>query len=141
VGGRTFVDTNLLLHLYDVREPAKSRVARRAYAAMEPGECVVSTQVLQEFYWNATRKLVPPLPPEVAARALLDLSAHETIQVDVPLIVAAATRGTSDRVAFWDALVVESALAGRCTRLLSEDLQDGRRFGTLVVENPFRGVR
>lgn len=137
MGTRTFVDTNILLYLYDVKEPVKSRAARRAYHGMAPGECVISTQVLQEFYWNSTRKLEPGLREDEAARILVDLSAHETVQVDVPLIIAAAARGTSDRIAFWDALVVESALSAHCDRLLTEDLQHGRRFGSLRVENPF----
>jgi predicted nucleic acid-binding protein len=137
VGTRTFVDTNVLLYLYDVKEPAKSRAARRAYDGMTPGECVLSTQVLQEFYWNSTRKLQPALREDEAARILVDLSAHETVQVDVAIIVAAAARGASDRIAFWDALVVETALSAGCELLLTEDLQHGRRFGPLRVENPF----
>jgi predicted nucleic acid-binding protein len=36
-----------------------------------------------------------------------------------------------------DALVVEAAQSRGCTRLLSEDLQDGRDFGRLRIENPF----
>lgn len=136
MGSRTFVDTNILLYLYDVKEPVKSHAARRAYDKMAPGECVLSTQVLQEFYWNSTRKLEPALREDEAARILVDLSAHETVQVDVAIIVAAAARGTSDRIAFWDALIVESALTAGCDRLLTEDLQHGRTFGALRVENP-----
>ena len=134
---RTFLDTNVLLYLFDVGEPAKSRIARRAYDALAPGDGVLSTQVLQEFYWNARRKLRPPLGTDAALRSLLDLSAHETVVVGVPLIAAAVARGAEDRLAFWDALVVESALEARCTRLLTEDLRHGRRFGPLRVENPF----
>jgi predicted nucleic acid-binding protein len=32
---------------------------------------------------------------------------------------------------------VASALEAGTTRLLSEDMQAGRRFGTLVIVNPF----
>lgn len=33
------------------------------------------------------------------------------------------------------------ALEGNCKRLYSEDLQPGRRFGDLVVENPFAAIQ
>jgi predicted nucleic acid-binding protein len=40
--------------------------------------------------------------------------------------------------AFYDALIVAAALEAGCTRLYSEDLQDGQRIGALTIENPFR---
>jgi predicted nucleic acid-binding protein len=37
----------------------------------------------------------------------------------------------------WDALIVQAALSGGADVLYSEDLQHGRRFGELRIENPF----
>lgn len=34
---------------------------------------------------------------------------------------------------------LEAALRAGATRLLTEDLQHGRKFGDLVIENPFLG--
>ncbi len=57
----------------------------------------------------------------------------------MPIILAAAARVQTASISFWDALVVESALAAGATRLLTEDLQHGQGFdGMLRVENPFR---
>ena len=42
------------------------------------------------------------------------------------------------QISFWDALLVHPARHVGCTTLLTEDLQDGRRFDGLVVRNPFR---
>lgn len=39
---------------------------------------------------------------------------------------------------FWDALIVEAALRAGATELVTEDLQDGREFGSLRVHNPFK---
>ena len=138
MGNRTFVDTKVLLYAFDSGEPGKRAEALRVLHGLETEDLVLSTQVLQEFYWNATRKLDPPLRPEDAVRRMMDLAAHRTVVVDIPLILAAASRGTLDRIAFRDALVVESALSAGCDSLLTEDLQGGRAFGTLRVENPFR---
>ena len=41
-------------------------------------------------------------------------------------------------IAIWDAMIIEAARGAGCIRVLSEDLQDGRDYGGVVVENPFR---
>ena len=38
---------------------------------------------------------------------------------------------------FDDALIVAAALGAGCTRLLSEDMQDGHRIEGLTIANPF----
>jgi len=54
-------------------------------------------------------------------------------------IVARAIDGSAGwGVSYWDALVVCAAQAAGRSRLLSEDLSDGRTFGSVAVENPFR---
>ena len=40
-------------------------------------------------------------------------------------------------LSWYDAMIVAAALQGNCKVLYSEDMQHGRRFGDLVVENPF----
>jgi predicted nucleic acid-binding protein len=40
-------------------------------------------------------------------------------------------------LSIYDALIIAAALEAECDQLLSEDLQHGRRFGALVVQNPF----
>ncbi len=37
-------------------------------------------------------------------------------------------------------MIVRAAQVGGCERLLTEDLQDGARFGSVTVENPFRDL-
>jgi len=39
---------------------------------------------------------------------------------------------------FYDALIVASALEGKCKVLYSEDFQNKHRFSDLVVHDPFR---
>jgi len=41
------------------------------------------------------------------------------------------------QLSFWDALVIVSAQRSGARTLLSEDLQDGRRIGELLIINPF----
>ena len=134
---RTFVDTNVLVYLFDASAPAKQEKAREILSAPDAdATLVISTQVLQEFYVAVTGKL--GMPPDEAEKALRNLAALSVVQVDVELVLLAAGRSRKSKMSYWDALIVESALADGCERLLSEDLQHGQAFGSLRVQNPFR---
>jgi len=68
---RYFIDTNILIHAYDLDAGEKRDRARRALQdAWENGNGILSTQVLQEFYVNVTRKIPQPLAP-AEARGIL----------------------------------------------------------------------
>jgi predicted nucleic acid-binding protein len=101
---------------------------------------VVSTQVLQEFYAVVTRKLKPPLSREQARGLVATYSDWCSVNTDPTLIVAASELDERHSLALWDALIIEAALRAGSITLLSEDLQHGRMFDTLVVQNPFIGV-
>ena len=133
---RAFLDTNVLVYLFDRDTPAKQQRAREVLEN-EGGSAALSTQVLQEFYVTVTRKLGQPMAERDAEAAVRDLAALEVVPVDALLVLAAIARSRGDRLSLWDALVVESAIKGGCRRLLTEDLEDGRLFGRLKVENPF----
>lgn len=135
---RSFLDTNVLLYMYDDDEPRKKDLAVRAFErAIESNRAMLSTQVLQEFYVNATRKLAVPLSPERAAARVRDFARLPLVRVDEAMIIAAIERHRSMSFSFWDALVVEAALRGGAGRLLTEDLQHGQEIDGLRVENPF----
>lgn len=136
---RSFFDTNMLVYLFDNRDPEKKIRAQQVFAQeSERGRAVLSTQVLQEFYWAVTRKLASPLPEEVAEERVRDFCELPLVRVDAPMILAAIARSRSQSFTFWDALIVEAALRVGAGHLLTEDLQHGQRIGGLVVENPFR---
>jgi predicted nucleic acid-binding protein len=53
------------------------------------------------------------------------------------LILSTARLTEEYSVSFWDSLIVQAALRASATWLISEDLQDGRWFGSLTVRNQF----
>lgn len=140
---RVFVDTNVLVYLFDDSEPAKQEQARSRLALEKrAGELVVSTQILQELYNALTRGKDPIRLPEDAEAAVREAALLTVVQVDSTLILAAIGRSRRSRISFWDALVVEAAEAAGCRRILTEDLNEGQSHGTVLVENPFasRGI-
>jgi predicted nucleic acid-binding protein len=134
---RAFVDTNVLVYLFDRDAPDKRARARRLLAELG-GRAVVSTQVLQEFFVSVTRKLARPLPEDEAEAAVRDLAGLDVVELDVALVLQAITLARRQRLSLWDSLIVGAALARGCEVLFSEDLQHGRRLGALRIENPFR---
>lgn len=135
----SFLDTNVLLYFVDKTEPEKrARAAEVVDRDLRSGNVVISTQVLQEFYYNATRKLPAPLSSKVAEETVREFARSATvIQADTAMILAAIARTRTMSVSFWDALIVEAALKGGAEKLLTEDLQNGQVINGLRIENPF----
>ena len=69
--------------------------------------------------------------------AWCNLSALTTISVNTDHVLSAINRHRTAQISFRDALIIETALAGGATRLLTEDLQHGLTMDGLEIENPF----
>jgi predicted nucleic acid-binding protein len=135
---RVFLDTNILVYLFDADAPAKQRHVREVISRYAPkGHLLLSTQVLQEFYVCVTRKLATPLDPDEALQAVQDLASWPVVQIDTPLIILAIIRSRRAKLSFWDALIVEAALAGGATHLYTEDFQHGQTIEGMRIANPF----
>lgn len=133
-----FFDTNVLVYAVDAGDPARRERALECLArAARDDTVVLSTQVLQEFYAIATRKLNPPLPPREAALQVQRLCAFQVMGSTAQSVQAAIALAQEHQLHWWDALILEAALRAGADVLLSEDGQAGRRYGRLVVENPF----
>jgi predicted nucleic acid-binding protein len=130
-----FLDTNVLVYLFDSDEPEKQAQARELLH--QGSDIRLSRQVLQEFYVAATRKLAKPLPPEQARRVVADLGVFRVLRISHHLVLSAIDRSLASRVSFWDGLIIEAALAAGARRLVSEDLQDGWEIEHMRVWNPF----
>jgi predicted nucleic acid-binding protein len=136
---RAFVDTNLLLYAYDASETIKQPVARATLDRLWADRTgTISTQILQEFYNAATRKLDPPVS-RAEAREIIDLYSAWPVVLLGPTLILAATRiEEQHRLSLWDALVIEAARVAGADRLLTEDLNDGQVIEGIRIENPFR---
>ena len=135
---RAFLDTNVLVYLFDHDVPAKTERARDLLERAEPGELVLSAQVLSEFYVVVTRKLERPLDSSQATQAVDWLGLFPVIPIGSGLVKTAIQTSRESQVSYWDGLIVATAAAGGCERLLTEDLNHGQVFDSVRVENPFR---
>lgn len=88
-----------------------------------------------EFYVAATRKLAKPVSPALARRAVDGFCALRVESLRAELVRAAVGRSESSKLSYWDALIVDTAIAAGAGVLLTEDLQHGRRFSHLRVQS------
>ncbi|MGH8523907.1 MAG: PIN domain-containing protein [Gammaproteobacteria bacterium] len=140
-GERRFLDTNILVYLFDTDSPEKkTTVTGLIKTEGASGLLILSTQVLQEFYVVVTRKLARPLALEVAELAVRDFATLPVRQVTPALILLAIRRSIESRLSFWDALMVETAIDAGATIILTEDLQDGQVIDGVRVVNPFASI-
>ncbi len=131
-----FVDTNVWVYAVDAADPTKRELALQAIAPASGRDLVVSTQVLTEFYAVVTRKLAVPVPLDDAEAMVRQLMALPVVAIDASLVASAVTGSREWRISIWDALIVRAAEVAGCRRLLSEDLADGRTYGSITVVNP-----
>jgi len=135
---RIFIDTNILVYLFDNNEPKKQKNSREILKNTTHNQLVISTQVLQEFYACTTTKLKKPLSKSSVQQVVKELLKLEIIQISPDIILAAIKRNKNDAFSLWDSLIIEAAKASNCQQLLSEDLQHKRKINGLTIVNPFK---
>ncbi|RIK04939.1 MAG: PIN domain nuclease [Acidobacteria bacterium] len=134
-----FVDTNVLVYAHDSSDRRRHEIATAVLRDTWISRMgVLSTQVLSEFYVVATRKLRVPFTSREARAIINSYSAWKVVVVDPTSIIAATLLEEEHSFSFWDALIIESAMRGGATEILSEDFQDRRQIGGLTIRNPFK---
>lgn len=133
--GKVFLDTNILTYAQDADAPGKQRRSREVIAELgQSSDGVISSQVMQEFYVTATRKL--GMPPLAAKAVLKTFAVFEVVQVSPALIQDAVDCSVLNELSFWDSLVLAAAAAAGCATVYSEDLSAGQTILGVKVQNP-----
>ena len=134
-----FVDTKVLISAEDGAEADKQHRAldwiERLWRARSGR---LSTQVLNEFYVNVTRKLKPPMPQGDARATVRRFAAGwNPWQIDQATVETAWAMEARHGLQYWDCLVLAAAQHSGCALVLSEDMQHEGRYGAVQVINPF----
>ena len=130
--GDRFFDTNILIYAF----AAGDRRSARAEMLMAEGG-VIGVQVLNEFTSVVRRKLSWDWPQVDAALLVVSelMGPARPLTADIHAHAVKLARGST--LSFYDALIIAAAADAGCHVLLTEDLQHGRRFGDVTVQNPF----
>ncbi|MGH8217773.1 MAG: PIN domain-containing protein [Steroidobacteraceae bacterium] len=130
--GELFFDTNILIYAFAANEPRSVR----AEALIADGG-VIGVQVLNEFTNVTRRKLAWDWKQVESALAVIEDLLGPVRPLTVGIHAQAVVLARDHTLSFYDALIVAAAADTECRLLCSEDLQHGRKFGALTVENPF----
>jgi len=135
---RYTLDTNLLIYAIDTKTDAdKHQKALTIVNQAVDYDCVLTLQVLGEFFSATTRKGKMPLTE--AFQQVKDWQELFPVVAATPNCLNLAMTLTSEHsLSFWDALIWATAKHAGVTHLLSEDFQEGRILEGLTVINPFR---
>ena len=137
MSAKAFVDTNVLIYAHDVDAAEKHQIAKHLLPDLwNQRKGALSTQVVQEFYVNVTRKIASPLSKE-SARAVVSSYIIWSVDTTSQELSTAFRIEDEARIGFWDALIVAAALKAGADRILSEDLNHGQSISGVLIENPF----
>jgi len=133
-------DTNILVHTLQTPGNANLGQARDLVnRAAGSGSAGLLLQSLTEFSYVAIRKL--RMDVRLVERRVAAFQRVAPLHAPVVEDWTEALELVRDhRIAFWDALMCATAGRAGLQYLLSEDMQDGRRFGDLTIVNPFRAA-
>ena len=128
-----FLDTNILVYS-TLQDDARHVEAQRLLNAGGS----ISVQVLNEFANVAHRKLKKSWPEIELALQLLKLAFPAPAPLTAATNELAVALADQHQFAFYDALIVASALEAKCAKLYSEDMHHGMTIRrTLQIINPF----
>lgn len=138
---RTFVDSNVLIYAHDADAGSKQRIAAdRLRELWKSGADLLSTQVLQEFYVNVTRRIGSPLGATAVREVVRDYAVWVESPVTAATIVRASGIGEVWQISFWDAMILAAAEQSGAEQLLTGDLNAGEKIAGIEIVNPFSGA-
>lgn len=137
---KVFVDTNILIYAYDTSAGTKHEAAHNLLSTLwKDRNGVISTQVLQEFYVNVTRKIPRPLEISFARMIVEDFAMWDVVTIETDTILAAIDLQQLNGLSFWDSMILAAAASAGASVLITEDLNHGQVITGVRVRNPFIG--
>ena len=131
---KVFLDTNIFVYAV-VQDDPRSQDAEMLIA--EGGR--ISVQVLNEFAAVVRRKTKMPWDEVQFGLESIKRLCPNPLPITIDTHQQALAIAEKYGYKIYDALIVASALEGRCTILYSEDMQDGQVIDKrLTIRNPFR---
>ena len=135
---KAFVDSNIFVYAA-LDDGNNSNKRRRAIELLENSalSLVAGTQVVNEFYAVLLKQKIAEADiREKASEILNDL---EIVSITPSIVRASWKLKDKYRCAYWDSVIIASALDAGCSMLYSEDMQHGQVIEkSLTIMNPFK---
>ena len=130
------LDTNILIYSIDKDAGKKHAIAREIVTNAMQGNCILSLQVLSEFYAATTRKNY--LSHAQSTEIIADfMRVFPIVHATSHSLEKALIAKEKYNLAFWDAMIWATAREGQCKVIISEDFQHDRTLEGVKFFNPF----
>jgi predicted nucleic acid-binding protein len=132
-----FLDSNVLIYAISKHQAdvEKNAIANRI---LQEENIAISTQVMQEFYVNAT---VKGGMADREARDWIDaLVEFPCIHTTRDLVFTAIDHAMRYLINYYDAAIIAAAEQAGAQTVYTEDLNHGQRYGAVTVVNPFKQI-
>jgi len=135
-GEKYTLDTNILIYSIDRQAGDRHHKAIELIEEMARCDCILTLQALSEFYSAVNRK--DKMPRDEAQAQVNDWMILFPVVNAGPRILQRAMKAVDDhKFSFWDAMLLETAVQAGVTRFLSEDMQHGRFWKGMSIQNPY----
>ena len=139
MSAKVFLDTNILIYAYDIDAGSRHQIALEVVKDLwEKRNGVLSTQVLQEFYINVTKKIPRPIPLFEAREIIRTYLCWEIRENTAMSVIRASEIEEKYNISFWDAMIIVAAYSAKVDMILTEDLNSGQTIEGILIENPFK---
>ena len=137
IGKRLFIDTNILVYAHINNKSAKHAIAGNLLKRIWEYDNIpsISVQVLNELFVSLLKLDVPKMNCQKIVELYLAWSVQE---INVQIVNATFQIFHKYKVSYWDALIIAAAIESSSEILLTEDLNDGQKYDTVKVINPFK---
>lgn len=133
---KCFLDTNIFLYAHDTADLKKRILARKLIQDVyNAGICIISTQVMAEFFQNFVAKFGHPYAD--ALKEMHFMSRAPVIEQSLSLLLSGAKLFMEYSLSYWDSMIIAAAAEGDAAILYSEDLQHNQIISGVKVVNPF----
>jgi len=134
---KAFIDSNVFIYLYSGTEKIKQQIAQEY---VDVCDCVISTQVLNEFSNVCIRKFNKSVDEiKLAIEEIIDECT--VLFIEIEDVSQALDFHKKYGYRFWDCLMLVSALKLDCTYIFTEDMQDGQIIeNKLTIKNIFNTI-
>lgn len=129
---RAFLDTTVLIYAF-AQDADKTNVAEEL---LNQGG-IISVQVLNEFVSVSRHKLGMSWKETADAVAAIRILCKPAVPITIETHEEALRIAQHYKYHIYDALVLAAAIESNCTLLLSEDMHNTQKIGSLRIHNPF----
>ena len=131
-----FVDSNIWLYAFIDNSDPKHKIAVELLKQSE--NWVISSQVVSEVCVNLLKKA--GRDESFIQNLIFDFHSNYAVTpIDEVIQLAASRLREKYSLSYWDSIICSAALEMGCTKLYSEDMQNGQIIeDQLTITNPFK---